>query len=82
MKKKTITSHRCTKRKPKGTFRKESREKLRMERYARTMAYIAGEDDYATRRMIETTKEIIRERNESLMMAAGGNKGNEECLVL
>ncbi|MCF6406902.1 hypothetical protein L3C95_28645 [Chitinophaga filiformis] len=63
-------------------MRKKNREKIQLERYSRTMAYIAGEDDYETDLMIETLKSVIKERNEAMMAAAGGNKMNENCLVL
>lgn len=68
MKKKRIEGRCCKKRTQRGVFRmkKKSREYLRMERYMRTLAYIASEDDYATNLMIETTKEMIRERGEAL----------------
>jgi hypothetical protein len=68
MKKKRIEGRCYKKRTQKGVFRmrKKSRECLRMERYARTLAYIASEDDYATERMIETIKSIIKERGEAL----------------
>ena len=62
---------RCYKKSKRGLFRKKSREDLRMERYSRTLAYIASEDDYETDLMIETLKSIIKERDEAMMAAAG-----------
>lgn len=80
MKKKMIAG-RCCKRSKKGVFRKKSREELQMERYARTMAYIADEDDYATRLMIASTKKLIKEREEAMMMAGGNTKERDEAMM-
>lgn len=73
MKKRMIEGRCYKKRTAKGVFRmkKKSLEELRMERYFRTLAYIASEDDDETRLMIEATKELLKETEEAMRLVTG-----------
>jgi hypothetical protein len=73
MKEKRIEGRCYKERTKRGLFRmkKKSREDLEMDRYMKTIAYIAGEDDRCTELMIKASEEILRERGDQIAAKRG-----------